>query len=342
MVRRGRPPVGPANGDGDMTPLSTEAELSLATKVARLYYLEDLSKVAIADQTGLSRFQVARLLQLARQSGAVHIEVGDPGAIDRELSASLQAAFGLRRALVVTSTALSPVKEIGRTLAGLLSEIVQPGDVVGLTWSRALSSMASQLERLQPCTVVQLAGHLTPAGDYLGSVEIVRRVAEVTQGVAYPIYAPMLVADEVTASSLRQQAEIAEAFAFFDRLDLAVVSVGAWAPSSSTIFDAVSEVERRLAGATGVVGEISGRLFDAGGRLVNDVLGDRVIGISLEQLMRTPEIVATSYGAYRGEATLVALQGGYITTLVADQSLARVLIGMRDAGLGRPESYDPQ
>jgi NADPH:quinone reductase-like Zn-dependent oxidoreductase len=46
--------------------------------------LEGRSKLSIAEELGLSRFQVARSLQKARESGLVRISVDDPGDTNRE------------------------------------------------------------------------------------------------------------------------------------------------------------------------------------------------------------------------------------------------------------------
>ena len=71
------------------------AQLVLTASVARRYYLDGKSKIEIADELKLSRFKVARLLDIARSSGLVKIEIGYPGAIDVDLSSQLQDAFGL-------------------------------------------------------------------------------------------------------------------------------------------------------------------------------------------------------------------------------------------------------
>jgi DNA-binding transcriptional regulator LsrR (DeoR family) len=47
-------------------------------RIARRHYLEGQSKRAIAEELGLSRFQVARSLQKARESGLVRITVDFP------------------------------------------------------------------------------------------------------------------------------------------------------------------------------------------------------------------------------------------------------------------------
>ena len=52
------------------------AQLVLTASVARRYYLDGKSKIEIADEFKVSRFKVARLLDDARASGLVRIEIG--------------------------------------------------------------------------------------------------------------------------------------------------------------------------------------------------------------------------------------------------------------------------
>ena len=73
----------------------------LAATVARRYYLEGASKSEIAQQLGLSRFKVARVLDHARSSGLVRIELHYDGEIDLDLSVRLASHLKLRRCLVV-------------------------------------------------------------------------------------------------------------------------------------------------------------------------------------------------------------------------------------------------
>src|SRR3954466_6641900 len=77
------------------------AQLVLTASVARRYYIDGRSKVEIADEFRLSRFKVARLLESARASGLVRIDIDSPGSIDVGLSGQVQDAFGLQHAIVV-------------------------------------------------------------------------------------------------------------------------------------------------------------------------------------------------------------------------------------------------
>ena len=108
----------------------------LTASVARRYYLDGKSKVEIADELGMSRFQIARLLDSARATGLVRIEIADEGAgYDLELSGRLQDALQLRHAVVIDSPdddEVSVRQHLGEAAADLLTEIVTTGDVLGL------------------------------------------------------------------------------------------------------------------------------------------------------------------------------------------------------------------
>lgn len=326
MARRGRPPTWPARAGEQAQPLSEEEENALALEAAQAYYLGGESKVAIAERLGITRFQTARLLTVARESGMVHIEVRAPGGIDRELSVRLQNALGVKRAIVVSSLAgVSPLDDVGFALAHALSDVVVRDNFIGLTWSRTTISMTQQLTHLEQCSVVQLGGHLAAIG-MPGAVEIVRETARVSGGTAYPIYAPLIVEDAHTARSLRAQPAIAAAMALFDKLDIAVMSIGAWRPSASTVYDSLPETLRRKATELGVVGEIGGRLFDGRGESVAGLIDDRVIGITLDQLRTVRESIITGYGAYRSDALLAAAKTGLFTTVLTDRSLAEAML----------------
>ena len=232
------------------------AQLVLTASVARRYYLDGRSKVEIAEEFALSRFKVARLLDDARSSGLVRIEIGHPGVVDVELSARLMEALGLTHCVVTDTPDDHPAtlrEHLGAAAAELLTEIVTPEDVLGLSWARSVSAMAGELRVLAPVPVVQLTGALARPGADDSSIELVREVARVAGGAAYFFYAPMAVPDPTTARALRGQPEVARAFGLIGSVTKAVAGVGAWEPEQSTLYDATSEAERaRVAGSGGV------------------------------------------------------------------------------------------
>jgi DNA-binding transcriptional regulator LsrR (DeoR family) len=305
------------------------ASLVLTASVARRYYIDGRSKVEIADEFNLSRFKVARLLEVARSSGLVRIEIGYPGSIDVDLSGQLQDVYGLQHAIVVDTLDDHPTSLralVGRAAAELLSEIVTPDDVLGLGWARSLLAMRAALTQLAPCSVVQLTGALNRSDVDDSSIELVRDVARIAGGPASYFYAPMIVPDATTATALRRQPEVARAMAQFASVSKAIVGVGGWDPPASTVHDAITPAERQALRRLGVLADISGVFLDAEGTAVQAPLTDRIIGIHAAQLHGIPEVIAIAYGPEKAPAARAAIRGRYVTGLVTHTSFAQALL----------------
>src|ERR1700732_1559215 len=242
------------------------SEVVLAARVARQFYLEGVSKVDIADRLGISRFRVARLLDSARETGMVRIEIGLPGgSLDAGLSAELCSALGLKHAFVFNfpdddEPALR--RRLGEAAGQALMDLIRPGDVLGMSWSRTLSGLAAALTHRPPCPIGPLTGAVPPT-DGRDLLELVRSVARVGGGPAHVFYAPMLLDDAQTAAAIRRQGDIAEAFSLVPSVTIAVAAVGAWGPGLSTIYDAITADEREALSALGVHAELAGVFIGA-------------------------------------------------------------------------------
>uniref|UniRef100_J2JS72 Putative transcriptional regulator n=1 Tax=Streptomyces auratus AGR0001 TaxID=1160718 RepID=J2JS72_9ACTN len=311
-----------------------------AAAMARRFYLEGKSKIQIAEEFGVSRFKVARVLETALERDLVRIEIRVPSELDAERSDALRARYGLRHAVVVESPADAPPafggqnppddaadpENLGEVAADLLGELVNEGDVLGLAWGRSTIHMAAALHRLPPCTVVQLTGVYDAGTADRGSVEAVRRAADVSGGEAHPIYAPMLLPDSATAEALRRQTGIARAFEYFDKVTVACVSIGSWEPGVSTVYDMLSEQEREHYASLGAAAEMSAHLFDAEGRRIGRDLGERCITVEADRLRRIPEVVAIAGGRRKADAIGAVLRSGLVTSLVTDTAAADHLL----------------
>ena len=177
------------------------AALVLTATVARRYYLDGESKSDIATSLGLSRFKVARLIDRALATGLVRIEIDSHGEIDLDLS--VRVAHGPRPAPLHRPRRAGGGRHRAARRARprggeLVAEILEPGDVLGLSWARSLMAMRTALPPLPHCDVVQLTGSLSlPSDD--SPIELVRDVARRSDGEAFFFYAPMVLPDPATA-----------------------------------------------------------------------------------------------------------------------------------------------
>jgi DNA-binding transcriptional regulator LsrR (DeoR family) len=308
------------------------ARLNVVTTVlvARRYFLDGASKSEIAQELGVSRFKVARLLDAARRDGIVRIEIGAPPEIDLELSGELAARHGLMDALVVR-TIDGPEEfkreQLGRTCAELLTQTLEADDVLGISWGRTLHSMVGHLSKLPGCTVVQIVGSVPTLELDVNSMELVRRVADCAAGPVYPLYVPLLVDSPEMAAALRSDPHVHKTIAMFDRLTKAVVGIGAWTASGSTVRAALPEVIAAELDAAGAVADICSTVLDASGAEIRAAgLPGRFIAISPDQLRAVPDVTAIAGGAAKAPAILAALRSGLIHRLITDEEAARLLL----------------
>jgi DNA-binding transcriptional regulator LsrR (DeoR family) len=305
------------------------AQLVLTASIARRYYVDGRSKVEIADEFQLSRFKVARILDQARNSGLVRIEISHPGVIHLDLSARLQERFGLRRAIVVDTPEDDPTAlraQLGCAAADLLSEIVTTDDVLGLAWARTVTAMTMQLKSLAPVPVVQLTGALTRPDADAYSVELVRHTAQMSGGTPYQCFAPLVVPDAATARALRHQSEVSEAISHYGSVTKAVVGLGLWAHGQSTIYDTIGDKARNHLLKRRVIADISGVFVDADGAPVQTRESDRVIAINAQQLNAIDEVIAIPYGLAKVKAVHAAIRSGLVNGIVTHAPLAQALI----------------
>lgn len=302
----------------------------LAATIAQRFYVDRESKVTIAADLGISRFCVARLLDMAVEEGIVRFTIAAPLALDVELAEMVRKRFDLRRVVVVDAQQdeADPPRlrrRVGAAAASLLSDLVTEDDVLGIGWGRTTSAMAVELIRLAPCEVVQLGGMAGSVHE--NSLELVRRVSEVGGGRAYPLFVPLVVRDSATAASLRSQPGVEAAMRRFSSITVAAVAVGSWDPPDSQMRDTLPEDVRRQLAGRGVVAEILATPLRRDGSLVLDI-ADRTTALDYDGLRHIPELILVAGGVTKAAAVRTAFRAELGTTLVTDRSLARELLHM--------------
>jgi len=309
---------------------SSALETLTAAVAARRHFLDGSSKSELAAELGISRFKVARLLEAARRNGIVRIEVDAPPEIDLDLSRAVAERHGLRGALVVrTSDGTDEFRreQLGRVGAELLRESLETTDVVGISWGRTLHALVGHLAGLSACTVVQIVGSVPTLELNANSLELVRRVAECSGGPVYPLHVPLIVDDPDTAAGLRRDPFVGRTLDMYGRLTRAVVGIGSWTASGSTVRAALPGPLAAELDAAGAVADVCSAILDCDGREVaSPAVLARFIAISAAQLRAVPDVLAIAGGADKAVAIAAALRSGLIHRLITDERAARSLL----------------
>ncbi|TAL06420.1 MAG: hypothetical protein EPO00_11125 [Chloroflexota bacterium] len=328
---------------------------ALAGQVARLFFDRQLSKIEIADRLGMSRFRVARLLDRALADGIVRIEFRDTPARDRDLGRAVEQQFNVDACIVATDSD-DPQGAAAQLAAEHVDGLLESRQAIGVAWGSTVARVVVAMPaRADPTIdVVQLAGNSTAMGIGTGPGDTSRVLAERLGGRAHALHAPTFVENESLRAALAREPEIADTLAWFDRLSVAVIGIGAFVAgsgdmtTSSSSADAPPVLSRswdpvaprssllrsgallpddlaRLQTA-GAVGDLLVHPFDVDGRFVAPELAARAIAISITALRRVPHVVAVATGADKALALRGALRSGIVRVLVTDARAAADLL----------------
>lgn len=300
-----------------------------AVRAARLHFEQGLSFTSIGGELGLSRFRVARLVATARRAGWVRIAFEAPPGIEMALSEELEQrvrAHGVQRVLVTAEAGGRAALE--RATAQAVELTARPGDVIGFACGRTVNGAVSAIRRLPASEVVQLTGLTDPGRVADSSVETIRRAARLSGRDVHPVYEPMVQPTAAVARERARHPSLVRAFARWDRLGCALVTVGAWKAGHSNLFDAelLDDAARHRARRAGAVAEICGHLLDADGHPVLPELTARCLSVPWERLREAREVTVIAARPERAAAVRAALRSGIIRTLVTTEAVARALL----------------
>lgn len=299
-------------------------------RASRLYYELGETQNAIAEQLGVTRPQVSRLLKRARAEGIVEIRIVDRTAVESPAADALRRDFGLD-AVHLAPTIAGPEdltrRMVGRLGAEVLRGTLRAGAIVGVGDGASVAAVAAALEETATpvaVTVVPLCGGYWSTGP---EREPYRRVADALGGQARGLMAPGLVDDPATRRSLIAHAGVRAIVDLWDRVDVALFGIGGPTWSAAALGKAV---EREL-DAAGAVGEVLVAPFDLEGQFVCPSLRKRVIALDARRLGRLPVSIGVAAGESKVRPILGALRSGVVRTLVTDVATAEAVVALDTA-----------
>ncbi len=325
----GRKPASGGAGRVERQFASGDPGDDLRTKVAWLYYMEEMTQDEISKTLGLSRSRVLRSLASSRQNGIVQIRVTTKLSHCVEIERALERKYGLERAIVVPKpqddTATRSI--IGAVLGGYLSDAIAGNMSIGLGWGKTLSASLPAIEFREPSgiSIMSMLGGLTRVSG-INPSEFAWRLADRLSAECYLMAAPVFAPDPRTREALLSHPGIQEIFRRAGRLDLAIVSVGDLSPVSTvTEYGLLSKDEFAQLTAAGAVGDLLCRFIDADGNIIPHPVNDRVIALDPRDLRNARKVVLASGGWQKYNAVRGALRLLKPNVLVTDELVAERL-----------------
>ncbi len=306
--------------------------INLLADVAEMYYLKGEDQSQIAKRLNVSRSMVSRMLTDARKLGIIKIQIERPINRNTELERILRQKFKLHDVLVVEHGNGQPLLPLlGKTAAHYIEANLKPNETLGTSWGASISATVDELElenHIPGIRVVQMLGSLGARIKQYHGIAIVNRLVEKLGGEGVYLNAPFLVENADLAKVLMESKDIVETMQLADQADVALLGIGSAEPQDSAYFLAgyLGEQELQNIHNSGAVGDICGLFFDVNGDAVHSELQNRMIGISMETLMKIPLRIGVSGGPQKVKPIVGALRGKRVNVLVTDAYTAQGVI----------------
>lgn len=291
---------------------------------ASLYYLQDATQAEIAEQLGVSRTTVSRLLSEARRVGIVRIDVVSPVVGNgHDLAARAAVALGLQRVRVAPYTVrASAAATLAPAVSSALVEAqLRPGDVLLLSSGRAVYETAqAQLPNLPGIVVAPTVGGVDEAEAWYQSNEITRQIAAKVGGTPVFLYAPALPGPDLY-ERLVEDHSTKRVLELWQNARCVLLGVGAPPALRASLPSFVSAPAVRAA-----AGDVCTRFFGDDGEPVEFPGLERHLSIPLETLRKVPVTIAVAVGTDKVRGIIAGARAGYFKELVTDIPTATALV----------------
>lgn len=306
-----------------------EPDLDLLSRIAALYYLEDMTQQEIAENLGLSRPKVGRLLQQARDEKIVEITVHAAPRTSLRLEETLRSLFPLDQAVLAPDYPdRDPLRTAVAAAAGayMTRQLVHESTVaVGM--GRNVGSVPEQVPTQvigNRVTFISAIGGSTHVDEPTNSNDICRRLALKLDGYSESLYAPAYAETVTEHDALMRHHDVRATLERAAQAGMAIVGVGdAGAQSAVVSMGCVSVSEMRGLRREGAVGDILGSFFDIEGRALAQGMKDRVVSLERSELEHIPCVVAVVSERTKVRAVVGALRTGIVNVLVTSTDIAQ-------------------
>lgn len=314
-----------------------DAQHELLAQIASLYYEDERTQDEIAQQLGLSRVKVYRLLKQARTEAIVQFTITWPLARDSELEVALKQNFGLTEALVLKmkgNEQIHALQRLGQLGARCLEQMLKDGMTLAVCLGRSTYEV---IHAIRPgfqakVHVAQAMGSLPFAMQELDSAALARQLAHKLGGEVLYLSSPLMADTAEAAEILRDQRDIKRTLQTAQAADIVLLGIGNLDPATSGFVKAgfISTNELATLVRTGAVGEMAGHFYQIDGALHPGPYTERVIGVRLADLKQIPTTMAVAMGVEKAQAILGGLRTGVIDVLCTDDQAAHAVLRLMD------------
>lgn len=303
----------------------------LVIKVCKLFYEDNFSQKEIAALLNISKPQICRMLNYAREHNIVRFQIDNPYEQEFLLERKLQERYHLDEVYVFRfdySTKEEMLQKLGLHCANQLDKYFSSNHTVGVMSGKTIAAIAESAHRLnrEGLEFVPLIGNLGTSGHDWYANLIARTFCEHAGGSYHFLNAPVLVQNEQVSALFRQEPSIKAILDKGRQCNIALVGIGDISPDSTGFLSgAFSKDDILELTQQNVCASVCTSYITSDGTIVDGNLGKRSIGVSLDEL-HSSQVIAVAAGLEKINAIHAALNSHAISIFMTTMETAARLL----------------
>ena len=315
----------------------SDERIHFLVSVAKAYYEQNATQQEIAQTLNISRSQISRYLDEAKEMGLVQIHVVSPNDRNEEMEKSFHDVFPHLKTIIILPLYNSNIDAsrslIGRMAAKYLQDIFKNGTKLGIGAGRSVRSTVSWLKpTAYDAIVVQIVGSTGYRTQDVDYNELAGTAAKNLNVSVYYLNAPAVLgknsgtADELISNNTL----LSEIVALSKQCNIYLLGIGSVESDEIYVCSGLIDKEEVTeAVKNGAVGNICASFYKADGSICPTQFDDRVVGVSLNDIKQAEYRIGVAAGNDKVLPILGALNGEYINVLVTDEGTAKKVIELK-------------
>lgn len=296
----------------------------LLYKVAREYYVENLSQNEISTKNHISRSLVSKLLTNARSEGIVKIEVLSPDELKtHELSHLLAERMHLNCVYIFSH---GDESIFFNSVSNFITRYIADFKRVGLGWGPAMYKIAKSLSYANPSQTRKI---FVPLVNSTRTQVPFWKTNVIASIFAEKFYSTTFLLDTFDFNRrdlIYYQERVFEITRQWEQLDTAIVGLGGKELRDRVILRELADENLIGERRSNLIGDLLTHFFLEDGRIYEPSSDDTHFSCPLDIFCNIPNRLLIAYGEEKIDATCFIVKHQLVTHLVTDEMTAKALL----------------
>ncbi len=300
-------------------------------QVSYLYYYRNMSQQEIARYLHLSKMNVSRLLQKAKDAGIVHTTITLPFEIDKRLASNLEKKYGLQQATVVKTDGSMTSNELneflGKVAAFYFTTSFPNNKTYGMGVGETIGKLVAHIPPIytEKVHVIQLMGGVS-AVSVGNPFSIIQSMCEKLGAEGNYLSSYALVKDETLRNNTFVNLEENGFLDLWGNCDEVYLGIGSIKSENYFLDTLIHDEGAKAAKDSEIAGDLLGHCFNINGKFLQTAIENKLVSIPIDLLASIKKRVAIAGGKEKIEAIAGALKTGLITHLLTDDKTASSIL----------------